>query len=140
MNKIRTRKKTLALQSVILVCHRYRGGRPKAGCQESLMGRAPKIRPQNIGLPVRFQANRLNPAHISHQQRGLGNTQWQIIQRLRPASVEDKLGTLRHFRFALCFENCVFPGYVTEKVFDCFLSGCVPIYLGAPDITDFIPK
>ena len=74
------------------------------------------------------------------QQRGLGNTQWQIIQRLRPASVEDKLGTLRHFRFALCFENCVFPGYVTEKVFDCFLSGCVPIYLGAPDITDFIPK
>ena len=40
----------------------------------------------------------------------------------------------------LCFENCDFLGYVTEKVFDCFLSGCVPIYLGAPDITDFIPK
>jgi len=74
------------------------------------------------------------------QQRSLGNTEWQIIQRLRPTSVEDKSDTLRHFRFALCFENCVFPGYVTEKVFDCFLSGCVPIYLGAPDIAEFIPK
>lgn len=74
------------------------------------------------------------------QQHGLGNTQWQIIQRLRPASVEDKLGTLRHFRFTLCFENCVFPGYVTEKIFDCFLAGCIPVYFGAPDITDFIPK
>lgn len=74
------------------------------------------------------------------QQRGLDNTHWQIIQRLRPASVEDKLDTLRHFRFALCFENCVFPGYVTEKIFDCFLAGCIPVYLGAPDITDFIPK
>jgi hypothetical protein len=74
------------------------------------------------------------------QQRGLGNTQWQIIRKLKPVSVEDKLDTLRHFRFALCFENCVFPGYVTEKVFDCFLAGCVPVYFGAPDITDFIPR
>lgn len=74
------------------------------------------------------------------QQGGLVNAQWKIIQRLKPTSVEDKLETLRHYRFALCFENCVFPGYVTEKVFDCFLSGCIPIYLGAPDITDFIPK
>ena len=69
MNKIGARKKTLALQSLILACHRHRGGRPNAGGQESLMDRALKIRPQNIGLPVRFQTNRLNPAKISHQRR-----------------------------------------------------------------------
>ena len=50
-----------------------------------------------------------------------------------------KRAVMNGFRFAICFENCAFPGYVTEKLFDCFLAGCVPIYLGAPDITDFVP-
>ena len=53
--------------------------------------------------------------------------------------VDDKLATMAGFRFALCFENCTFPGYVTEKIFDCFLAGCIPIYFGAPDIADFVP-
>lgn len=29
--------------------------------------------------------------------------------------------------------------YVTEKVYDAFVAGCVPIYWGAPNIHDFIP-
>ena len=29
-------------------------------------------------------------------------------------------------------------GYITEKIFDCFYAGTVPIYYGAPDISDFI--
>lgn len=51
-----------------------------------------------------------------------------------------KREVLNGYRFAICFENCVFPGYVTEKLFDCFLAGCVPVYWGAPDITDFVPE
>ena len=31
-------------------------------------------------------------------------------------------------------------GYVTEKIFNCFAAGCVPIYWGAPNVTDYIPK
>jgi alpha(1,3/1,4) fucosyltransferase len=57
-----------------------------------------------------------------------------------PAECEDKTAVMAKFRFALCFENCAFPGYVTEKIFDCLLAGCVPVYFGAPDITDFCPK
>ncbi|OGC94445.1 MAG: hypothetical protein A2W25_08730 [candidate division Zixibacteria bacterium RBG_16_53_22] len=57
-----------------------------------------------------------------------------------PGECEDKIAIMAKFRFALCFENCAFPGYVTEKIFDCLLAGCVPVYFGAPDITDFIPK
>jgi hypothetical protein len=30
-------------------------------------------------------------------------------------------------------------GYVTEKIFDCFYAGTIPIYLGAKDITNLIP-
>jgi hypothetical protein len=56
-----------------------------------------------------------------------------------PLGDEGKAPALRTFKYAVCFENCAFPGYVTEKVFDCFFAGCVPIYLGAPDITDFVP-
>ena len=53
--------------------------------------------------------------------------------------VFDKVATLTRYRFALCFENTAFPGYVTEKIFDCFAAGCIPIYLGAPDINELVP-
>ena len=42
-------------------------------------------------------------------------------------------------KFAICFENCPFPGYISEKIFDCLLAGCIPIYYGAPDISSHIP-
>jgi hypothetical protein len=31
------------------------------------------------------------------------------------------------------------PGYITEKIFDCFFTGCVPVYLGANNIKEHIP-
>jgi hypothetical protein len=57
----------------------------------------------------------------------------------RPAPCEDKLAVLGECRFALAIENAAYPGYVTEKVFDAFRAGAVPVYLGAPDIEDFVP-
>lgn len=55
--------------------------------------------------------------------------------------LKDKLSGLNHFRFSLCFENArEIPGYVTEKIFDCFFASVVPIYWGAPDIDSYIPK
>lgn len=55
--------------------------------------------------------------------------------------VEDKLLTLGQYRFCICFENAQgFPGYITEKLLDCFLAGVVPIYWGAPNITDWVPQ
>jgi hypothetical protein len=52
---------------------------------------------------------------------------------------QGKLTTLAQYRFALCLENSSFPGYISEKIFDCFFAGTVPLYLGAPDIDDYIP-
>lgn len=55
-----------------------------------------------------------------------------------------KLGDKHHlqsgFRFALCFENIASPGYVTEKIIEALVAGALPIYLGAPDIADFVPS
>ena len=52
----------------------------------------------------------------------------------------DKLATIRGYKFALCFENGSYPGYVTEKMIDCFVAGVIPVYRGAPDIEDFVPS
>lgn len=54
--------------------------------------------------------------------------------------VSDKQETLKGYRFNFCFENAAVPGYITEKIFDSFASGAVPIYLGAPNIEEYIPK
>lgn len=55
----------------------------------------------------------------------------------------DKIQTLSQYRFALCLENDGHPiwsrGYVTEKIFDCFYAGTVPVYLGAADIEKHVP-
>lgn len=53
-------------------------------------------------------------------------------------SVADKFATLKQYDFAMCLENQQLPGYVTEKIFECLFTGTVPIYLGAPDIADYV--
>ena len=56
-------------------------------------------------------------------------------------TVDDKRKTLQNFRFSVCFENIShIRGYVTEKIFDCFEAGCIPIYRGASDITRYVPQ
>lgn len=57
-----------------------------------------------------------------------------------PTYCDDKLSVLAGFRFSLIVENCIYPGYVTEKIFDALRAGCVPIYLGAPDIKNYVPE
>ena len=55
--------------------------------------------------------------------------------------VDSKSAVMRKYRFSICYENARdIPGYITEKIFDCFFSGCVPVYWGAPNVTDFIPE
>lgn len=54
--------------------------------------------------------------------------------------VERKRDVLGKYRFAVCYENVRnVPGYITEKIFDCFFAGTVPVYLGADNVTDHIP-
>lgn len=44
--------------------------------------------------------------------------------------VASKWEIARDYRFMLCFENSVTPGYVTEKLFDAWACGTVPIWNG----------
>jgi hypothetical protein len=56
-------------------------------------------------------------------------------------SIKSKKEILQKYKFAICYENVRdIPGYITEKMFDCFFAGCVPVYWGAPNVTDHIPE
>lgn len=56
-------------------------------------------------------------------------------------SVDNKLDTLKKYKFSICYENTGnMKGYITEKIFDCFAAGVVPVYLGASNITSYIPE
>lgn len=58
-----------------------------------------------------------------------------------PASFEAKVSRMAHYKFALCYENNASqPGYVSEKITDCFCARCVPIYYGSPGVEEMIPQ
>ena len=40
----------------------------------------------------------------------------------------DKQNYLKKFKFNICSESSISDGYVTEKLFECIIGGCIPIY------------
>lgn len=66
---------------------------------------------------------------------------WSDMYRTYQGPIDQKVDYLKHYKFCFSYENIKnVPGYVTEKIFDCFQAGCVPIYWGASNITDYVPK
>ena len=52
-----------------------------------------------------------------------------------------KLETMQKYRFSICYDNVRdLPGYITEKIWDSFFAGCIPVYWGATNITNYIPE
>lgn len=43
---------------------------------------------------------------------------------------DDKLAYLQQFTYNICPENTYHPGYVTEKIFEAYEAGCIPVYWG----------
>lgn len=64
----------------------------------------------------------LRPSYSSY--RGAIKNKWEVMPK---------------YRFSLCYENVRdVPGYVTEKIFDSMRCGCVPIYWGANNISEYV--
>ncbi|MGK7940035.1 MAG: glycosyltransferase family 10 [Crocosphaera sp.] len=59
-----------------------------------------------------------------------------------PGSImgNEKISMLGNYKFVLCFENSRENGYISEKIFSSLFSGSIPIYFGAPDISEHIPQ
>lgn len=66
---------------------------------------------------------------------------WSIRSKLKSVNASnDKYATLSKYKFAICYESMGIEGFVSEKIFDCFVAGTIPIYLGAKDIEKYVPK
>tara|TARA_A100001015_G_C15008844_1_gene722041 strand:- start:145 stop:1203 length:1059 start_codon:yes stop_codon:yes gene_type:complete len=51
-----------------------------------------------------------------------------------------KIICLKDYMFCICLENSKYDYYVTEKLFDVILTGCVPIYWGMPSINEIFDE
>lgn len=53
--------------------------------------------------------------------------------------IDDKLEAILPYRFHLVLENSVLPNYWTEKLADAYLGWSYPVYLGCPNVADYLP-
>jgi hypothetical protein len=86
---------------------------------------------------------RLLPASVASRiADAVANRRRRFVESLNrgPVPADAKLRTIRQYRFAVCYENSRLSGYLSEKIFDCLFAGCVPVYLGEPDVSRFIPE
>lgn len=51
-----------------------------------------------------------------------------------PYQVIDKLEFMKQYKLVLAFENTIHIGYSSEKIYDCYLTKCIPVYYGDPNI------
>lgn len=63
--------------------------------------------------------------HITYAGKWRNNT-----SELKEKFNDDKNIFMKHFKFNICAENVDADGYCTEKIFDSFKAGTVPIYHG----------
>jgi hypothetical protein len=71
----------------------------------------------------------------------LYGTWWPDSYRNYRGSIADKTEVLKGYKFTFAYENIRdIPGYVSEKIFDCFRAGSIPIYWGASNIANYVPR
>jgi hypothetical protein len=74
------------------------------------------------------------------------NRKFNLIHRRKKlltyqGRINHKSSAYKDSKFSICFENVKnINGYITEKIFDSFASGCVPIYIGPSNIHQYIPS
>jgi alpha(1,3/1,4) fucosyltransferase len=69
---------------------------------------------------------------------GFGWRRWERPRSFR-GSINNKWEVLPQYRFGLCYENVSgMDGYVSERIFDCMRSRCIPVYWGAPNVRQYV--
>jgi hypothetical protein len=97
----------------------------------------PPYRPYPPWVPNTVQ--RIHRTLIATKHRVRPDPLLEAARSVYRGATEAKCRTLGGYRFALCYENQILKGWITEKIFDCLRAGTVPVYWGAPDIEDYVP-
>lgn len=111
------------------------------GFQEiDLYGRNWDGAPTRVGKTATpFALRQLGSRLWSWRQRVLPDPLYTAVAAASKGPSKSKSETVSQYRFALCFENSKLTGWITEKIFDCFFVGTIPVYWGAPDILEWVP-
>ncbi len=99
---------------------------------------APPIRVGRTRTPYTFR--RIQHELQKKWQRIRPDPLLKAAQKVYRGVANSKSETLSQYKFAVCFENSILKGWITEKIFDCFFAGTVPVYWGAPDIENYVPS
>ncbi len=79
--------------------------------------------PQGLRKEIMDALNTIAPVKAAGRLYHNDDRLWQVYDN-------KKIEYLKQFRFSICPENSNAPGYVTEKLFEAFLAGTIPIYWG----------
>jgi hypothetical protein len=128
--------KTERAKRVVVIngSHRPRGGvREQYSLRIKAMVELTKLKVidlYGVGWGDRWSRRNLYPAYWLNLPQ---------INSIYKGSCISKYEVLHNYDFCLCFENMSMDGYITEKLFDCLYAGTIPLYMGAPNILDYIP-
>jgi hypothetical protein len=95
-----------------------------------------QLRRQNIGKPIsdrKFACTFINnpdPVRLRFIKELSRYGEIDVFGRYSNNYIADKITKGNEYRFVICFENDLFPGYVTEKPLEAWLSKSVPVYWG----------
>lgn len=65
---------------------------------------------------------------------------WELNDSRYKGSPHNKSDAIADYQYSIAIENSSYDNYVTEKFFDLVVCNTVPIYYGAPNITEVYPE
>lgn len=73
--------------------------------------------------------NRVNFFQFLNEYKFVHST-GSVMNNVNGYRMISKSRELSEYKFTIAFENSIYPGYVTEKIFEPLVAGSVPIYFG----------
>lgn len=95
-----------------------------------------QTRREDIGRPIKDRKfactfiNNPDPVRLRFLKELSKYGEIDIFGRYSNNYVPNKIVTGNEYKFNICFENDLYPGYVTEKPLEAWLSRSVPVYWG----------
>jgi hypothetical protein len=95
---------------------------------------------------INYKKSKFCTLVASHDDTGIRTPLYELVSKVAPVDCpgrflhndnslaelfsDNKAKYLQQYKFNICPENSISPGYVTEKIFQALYSGCIPIYTG----------
>ncbi len=84
------------------------------------------------------EGQRQRLALLNELKRRLGDRLVHFGRGFMP--IDDKMEAILPYRYHLVLENCIQPNYWSEKLADAYLGWAFPVYLGCPNVAEYLPE